>query len=175
MGGSSFALDPTALLSGLGAIARSAAPAIGVLRFMVGMFFVGRSGYLMWNGREGRGVHDDVPIGAVLANLMVGAALIQLNQTIANTRSTLGGAGSEVRSTMLYMANSSGQGSAIYQLALTTAFAWLALLGIVAVVRGLLMWRELAAGTNRGGGDNLAWAGFWHVVGGGICINIGTA
>jgi hypothetical protein len=166
-------IDPSALIQGLGAIAVAAAPAIGVLLFVVGMFFVARSGYLMWRGREGRGVHDDVPFGAVVANLFAGAALMQLNKTISNTRETLGGAGGEVRAAMQYMASGAGSAAPIYQMALGAAFAWLALIGICAVVRGLLMWRELAAGGNRGGGDNMAWGGFWHIVGGGICVNIG--
>jgi hypothetical protein len=166
-------IDVVPLLEKLGALAQAAAPAIGVLLFMVGMCFVARSGYIMWMGREGRGVNDDVPMGAVLGNLFVGAALIQLNKTVSNTREALGGAGSDVRSAMQYMASGAGDAAAVYKIAMGTAFAWLALIGICAIVRGLLMWRELAAGGNRGGGDNLTWAGLWHIVGGGICVNIG--
>lgn len=166
-------IDVVPLLNELAALARAAVPAIAMLLFMLGMFFVARAGYLMWMGRDGRGVQDDVPLGAVLGNLLVGAALIQLNRTIANTRETLGGFGTEIRSAMAYMAEGAGQQAAVYKVALTTAFAWLALIGVCAVVRGLLMWRDLAVGANRGGGDNLAWAGMWHIVGGGILINIG--
>lgn len=166
-------IDVLPLLNELAAFARAAVPAIAAVLFVLGMFFIARAGHLMWMGRDGRGVQDDVPMGAVLANLLVGAALMQLNRTVSNTRETLGGFGTEIRSAMTYMAAGAGQHSAVYKAALTTAFAWLALLGICAVVRGLLMWRELAAGTNRGGGDNLAWGGFWHVVGGGILVNIG--
>ena len=166
-------IEPAALIQGLGAIAVSAAPAVGVLMFVVGMIFVGRAGYLMWRGGEGRGIHDDVPLGAVLANLLAGAALMQLNATISNTRETLGGAGADVRAAMQYMASGPGDATPVYQVALGAAFAWLALIGICAVVRGLLMWRELSAGGNRAGGDNMAWGGLWHIVGGGICINIG--
>jgi hypothetical protein len=166
-------MDVVPLLNELAALARAAVPAVAAVLFMVGAFFIARAGHLMWMGRDGRGAQDDVPIGAVLGNLLVGAALMQLNRTISNTRDTLGGFGTEIRSAMAYMADGAGQQAAIYKLALATAFAWLALLGICAVVRGLLMWRELAAGANRGGGDNLAWAGMWHILGGGILINIG--
>lgn len=165
------AIDPSAMLGQLGAVAQAAIPAVGVVMFTVGMWFVARAGHLMWMGREGRGQHDDVPIGSVLGNLFVGGALIQLNKTVTNTRGTLGGAGSDVRSAMQLMASNSG--SDIYNLAMATALIWLALIGVVAIVRGLLLWREVAAGANRGGGNNDVWGGAWHIIGGGILVNVG--
>lgn len=165
--------DPARLLQELGDFARSSASAVGVLLFTLGLFFISRGGYLMWRGREGRGAHDDVPIAAVLANLGSGAALLQLNATVSNTRRTLGGFGSEVRTAMQYVAINPAGGSQVYQLALATALSWVALIGICAIVRGLLKWRELAAGANRGAGEDLAWSGLWHVLGGGVCVNVG--
>lgn len=165
--------DPIALLSSAAAIAKAFIPVLSILAFVFGLVLIGRAGMLMVYGREGRGVHDDVPLGSVVTHLLVGACLIQFARSVKNTLELLGGAGTEVRSALAYV-QSSAAGSQVVQLGIAAAMAWVAALGLVAVFRGLLLWKSAGDGSNRGGGDgDLFWRGLWHILGGGVCVNIG--
>lgn len=169
MGG---ALDPTAMLTAFQQVGRMVLPTLAVLAFLAGTFFVGRAGWLMVTGRDGRGPQDDVPIGGVVANILAGGALVAFARTMTNMRDTLGGAGTEVRAGLAYMASSAGN-APIITLAVAVAATWIAALGGVAIFRGVLLWRSMGQGDNRGGDGDLFWRGLWHLLAGGLCLNIG--
>lgn len=164
--------DPIAILQAAGALAKAFIPTLSVLAFVLGLVLIGRAGLLMVYGREGRGVHDDVPMGSVVTHLLIGAAFVQFARTVKNNLEVLGGAGSEVRTALAYV-QASASGSQVVALGIATAMAWLGAIGIAAVFRGLLLWKSGGDGSNRGGGGEVFWRGLWHIVGGGVCINIG--
>lgn len=166
-----MSFDPTALLNSLAQIGVLVVPLLVVLGVLGGLALFGRAGYLMVMGRGGGGPHD-VPFADVGISMLIGACLIQFSRSVNSTRELLGGAGSEVRAAMTYMATGGG-GSAFATLALNTALLWVGAIGAVGVFRGLLLWWEMGSGNNRGGGGESFWRGLWHILGGGLCVNIG--
>ena len=130
----------------------------------------GRGGYLLAFGDPNRG-RDEVPFGAVATNLFIGAALITFARSVSNTQELLGGAGTGVRGAVAYVAPAAG--GSIWTRALAAAFMWVSAVGACAVFKGLLLWHELGGGGNRGGGGDLFWKGLWHILGGGLAINMG--
>ena len=162
--------DPTAMLTEFRAMAAAVFPMLLALGLGVGFFLIGRGGYLMAFGDPQRG-RDEVPFGAVVANLFIGAALITFARTVSNTQEVLGGAGTGVRAAVAYVAPSAG--TSIWGLALAAAFMWVSAVGACAVFKGLLLWHELGSGGNRGGGGDQFWKGLWHILGGGLAINMG--
>lgn len=164
--------DPTAALNALSAVAVAMGPLLTVVSGLMGTFLIIRAGFLMVNGREGRGVHDDVPVGQVLTYALIGGCLVQFARTLANTRELLAGAGSEMRNVMAYVVGQAAP-SPLYTAALQAAFLWVGVLGIIAVLRGFYIWRGLASGNNASAQNDPFFSGLWHILGGGICVNVG--
>lgn len=164
--------DPVVLLTEMAAVASLVQPLLVALGVTVGLFFVGQAGMLMVKGRDGNG--DDVPVVPIVGKLFIAACLISFSRSVGNTLDLLGGAGSEVRAAVAYVAPTNGGGD-IWSIALNAAFLWVAAIGAVGVFRGFLLWQDMANGENRNGGGDLFWRGLWHILGGGVAINMGSA
>lgn len=164
--------DLTAMLNEMAAVASAIQPLLVAVGVTAGLILIGQAGLLMVKGRNGS--QDDVPFGAVAGKLFIAACLMSFSRSISNTLELLGGAGSEVRSAVAYVTPAGG-GTEVWSLALNVAFLWVAAIGAVGAFRGFLLWHEMANGENRNGGGDLFWRGLWHIVGGGVAINMGSA
>lgn len=151
-------------------------PLMGAGGAIIGLYLIGSAGAAMLKASsDGRSSASDAPIAQVVAvKCLIGAMLLTFHRTVSDTVSLVGGAGSGVRSTLAYVGGARGGGDAFWGLVLKAAFLWLAVVGVIAIFRGLLLWVKAGSGQSSGGGSDDAWSGFWHVLAGGIAINLGT-
>lgn len=124
--------------------------------------------------KPGRG-HDDGPnLPAIAVNLFIGASLLQIARSIDDTRNgLLAGTGREVREMMAY-ALPAGTGGNMWTLLMSTCLVWIATIGAIGMFRGFLLWNKAGSGEAQGGSGDYFWRGLWHIIGGAICINIGS-
>lgn len=158
------------------AFAQEVLPLLAVAGALVGLYLIGSAGFEMWAaGADGRSMRrsSEAPVMQVVAvKSVIGALLLTFGRTVDMTRELTGGAGAGMRQSLAYAVTSSSA-SGFWGLVLQAAFLWLAVIGTIAVFRGFLLW--VRAGSGEGGkGSDLQWAGFWHIVAGGIAINLGT-
>ena len=156
-------------LSGFGVQLRTVLSAISVLTGLV-LFAV--AARMMLKG--GRGPDEGPNLPAIGTSMFIGAALIQIARSIEDTRNgLLAGTGSEVRAAMTGVMPA-GAGGGIWGLLMSTCLIWIATIGAVGMFRGFLLWNKAGSGDQQGGAGDYFWRGAWHVIGGAICINIGS-
>ena len=108
--------------------------------------------------------------GPIVINLLVGAMLIQLSASIDMiVESIFGGRPEDPNGAMSYMPPPM-KSSPTMEMAVTIGVYWIYAIGFMAIIRGFVLWNELASGGGRGS-DN-GWKGFWHVLAGAACVNI---
>jgi hypothetical protein len=163
-------VDYTQLFTAAKNIAESGKPVLIALGACLGLFFVFRAGVILATGSKN--AQQDMPWGKLVTNLVIAAFLLSFTRTLAIVDETLAGAGEDWRSALGGAAPSGGGAWGIFMQA---ALAWVAFLGMSAVFRGFLLWHKLGSGDNQNGGDDLFWRGLWHILFGGIAINIGTS
>ena len=114
--------------------------------------------------------HGQGTAGPVAINLLVGSMLVQLSTTMDNLTETIfGGKAEDPNAAMSYLPAVAKSNPMIEQ-AVNVAVLWVFAIGFVSVIRGFVLWNDLANG-NRGGSDS-GWKGFWHIFFGAACVNI---
>ena len=115
--------------------------------------------------RQGQGT-----AGPVAINLLIGSLLVQLGVSINEImESMFGGKAEDPNNAMMYMPDVA-HANPLMEQAVNVGVLWIFAIGFVAVIRGFVLWNDLANG-NRGGSEN-GWKGFWHIFFGEACINI---
>jgi hypothetical protein len=149
-------------------------PMLKVVAYACGLFFLYQGGRtLVQAGREGSPYTEEsqMPWGKLATHFLVGACLLQFGWSIDNTRELLAGAGEGWRTSLTAIAPSAGGG--IWDVFMKAALTWLFANGAAAVFRGFLLWHQLGAGENSNGKGDLFWRGLWHIIFGGVLMNIG--
>jgi len=165
-------IDLVAIFGYLNDFAAVLIPLFSVFGVLAGLVLFGSAAKaLVWNRRGG--MQEEVPLASVGVQMFIGACLFQFGTSIDWTRSgMLGGAGSGTRAAMALVTPGS---SSTWNLLLDTSFLWLAAIGVAGMFRGFLLWNKAGSGDNQGGSGDFFWRGLWHILGGAICINIGTS
>ena len=163
--------DPTAIFTALKEDAAGLISAMGILGLLFGVVMIGKAGVMMIRGDPRTG---ETPIGKVVIQAFLGGAMMQFGATVSMIRTETGGLGSGVRSAMMDSIPASS-GGGIWGLVLGACFTWLACLGGFAMMRAIYMWNAAGSGDSQGGGKDAFWAGFWHLFGGAVLMNIGLS
>lgn len=163
-------MDVVALLGSLTAFGVSMRSFLALIGVLAGLWLFASAGRALIKPDRGE---ESPNLGAVAVKLFAGAALIQLSRSIEDTRNgLLAGAGTEVRQMMAYAIPASNGG--IWGLVMSTCLVWVATIGCFAVFRGFLLWNKAGSGDSSGGQGDFFWRGLWHILGGSICINMGS-
>jgi hypothetical protein len=163
--------DPTAIFTALQQDASGLISIMGILGLLFGTVVLGKAGVMMIKGDPRTG---EAPVGKVIVQALMGGALMQFGATVSMIRGETGGLGSGARSAVMDGMPASG-GSALWGVVLGAVFTWLACLGGFAMMRALVMWNAAGSGDSQGGGKDAFWSGFWHLLGGAVCMNIGLS
>lgn len=156
-------------------VSRAFMPFLGIAGALTGLYLIGSAGVTMFKaGANPQGHQGDAPVGqVVLVKSIIGALFLQFSRSVEMTRELMGGAGVGVREGLAYAVPAQA-GGGFWGAVMAAGFLWLSVIGTIAIFRGFLLWVKAGSGENsRGGGDD-TWAGFWHIVAGGIAINIGS-
>ena len=165
-------MDVTALLNSASAFAVQLRPVLSAISVLAGLVLFAIAGKLLIKG--GRGMDEGPNFVAIGTSIFIGAALIQIARSIDDTRTgLLAGAGSEIRGAMT-AAGVIPAGAGIWGLLISTCLVWVATLGAFGMFRGFLLWHKAGSGDQQGGSGDYFWRGLWHILGGAICINLGT-
>lgn len=166
-------MDVVALLTTMSAFGVQLRTVVAALAAVAGALFVlSAARTMVAAGHQSN--YQPVKWGAIFTKIVVGGCLLQIAKIITDLRiGLLAGAGSEVRSMMTYGGATTG-GSGVWQLLISTALIWVATIGVFAVFRGLLLAHKAGSGEAQGSSGDYFWQAFWHFLGGGIAINIGT-
>lgn len=165
-------MDITAALTSMAALQGPLRTALSAIAVLAGIFLFATAGRALIKG--GRGQDEGPNLPAIGISMFVGAALVQFSRSITDTSSgLLAGAGSEVR-TMMTSAIGAGTGGPFWTLLMSTCLVWIATIGAVGMFRGFLLWNKAGSGDSQGGQGDYFWRGLWHIIGGAICINIGS-
>ncbi len=160
--------DLASFLAGLQAFGRALMPLLAAVAAVIGLYCIGRAIYSLVRPEPGQ----DVKLGSVAMQTVVGALLLQAAVTSNWARGLLGGAGSGMRE-HLAVGGVAPTGSILHQI-VSVGLLWVAVIGFVGVITGLVLWIDAAKGNTSGpGGRDAFWGGFWRIVGGGLAINIG--
>jgi len=117
-----------------------------------------------------RGLRQGQPtVGPVLINLAIGAALVQFSTMMDTIVYTLFAENRENPSAAMSYMPAQVKTSEVLQKLVEAGVWWVAAIGVVAIFRGLILWNDLAKGSN--GQGSLGWRGFWHVIFGALCVN----
>ena len=118
-----------------------------------------------------RGSRGDPAVspGRVLGWMVVGAFLAMFSRTATDFQSMTDVG---LRASVAYSAVGAS-GSPIWELGQQVVCAWLMAIGIIFIYVGGLKLSKIVSGKSDGSGDPL-WAAIWHIIGGGVCINLGT-
>lgn len=105
-----------------------------------------------------------VTIGQIISPLIIGGMLIAWHSTTKMVSESLalscGALGYKV-----------GNASPYSQSVIDAVLILISVFGSMAVLRGLLKWKDAGEGKHSSGGDPV-WAGLWHIIGGGIAMNM---
>ncbi|AXA80623.1 hypothetical protein CE206_29060 (plasmid) [Achromobacter xylosoxidans] len=141
------------------------------LAVLTGVFFMYRA--LNLAVADSKGMREGRPLfGPFVAHFMLGFFMLRLAGFSTDVIVLLSGGQPQPPSSALsYLPPQISESNFWRKVALAIA-AWVAMFGAIGVYRGLLLWRELADGNPNSNGD-LMWRGLWHIVFGGIALNIG--
>ena len=106
----------------------------------------------------------------VIANLAIGALMMQLASTVGAFVETVFGSAAEDPNAAMQYIPAPMQSAPMLTPAINIAVLWIYAIGFIAIIRGLILWNEMSNGGGRGG-DN-GWKGFWHIFFGAIAVNI---
>lgn len=162
-------IDIAAVFAELNSIALALLPLFSLFGIVAGLVLLAKAAKsLVWGGHNGQ---QDPEIGAILGRMFMAACLIQFGVSIDWTRDLLAGVGSGTRTAMSVIVTSS---SPSWQAILDGSLLWLAVIGVAGMFRGFLLMDKAVSGDNQQNGGDFFWRGLWHIIGGAICINIGT-
>jgi len=115
--------------------------------------------------------HGQPTVGPVLINLFIGAIFVQFPRMMETFVQTIFQEKRESPSAAMSYMPAKVTESEMLSMLIEAAVWWVALIGVVAIFRGLVLWNDLAKG--GGGQGSLGWRGFWHVFFGALCVNFG--
>jgi hypothetical protein len=160
--------DPTTLFSELQEAATDLIGLMGILGLLIGVVMLGQAAARLIKGDPRTGEPN---LTAVLVRSFIGSCLMQFATMVSSFREETGSLGSGVRTQMLDYASSSG--SSLWSVAVTAVLMWVACIGGFAIMRGFLLLNQAGSGDSPAGGGSPGWGGFWHILAGAICMNIG--
>ncbi|TXI24226.1 MAG: hypothetical protein E6Q67_03130 [Roseateles sp.] len=165
-------LDITGMLNDMAAVTRAFWPMLSALGVVTGLVLIGQAGKLLVDAGGPNSQHESVPIGFVLTKTFIGAMLLSFMRSVNMAASDLlAGAGADARTTLAYYAPANS-GGGIWGLVLNVCFLWVGVMGACAIFRGLYKWHAAGSGKSQTRGDDF-WSGLWHIVFGGIAVNMG--
>jgi hypothetical protein len=163
--------DPTSLFTELQSVAAALIDLFGVLCLLFGVVLMGSSARLLVKGDPRTGEPN---LLAVFVRSVIGACLMQFAHMVSMVQEELGGTGSGVRTAMLDSVPASS-GNGLWGVALGAILMWVACIGGFAMIRGFLLWNKAGSGDSQAGGGDAFWGGFWHILAGGVCMNMGLS
>lgn len=119
---------------------------------------------------KGQNPHASV-FGPVAINLASGIALLQLSFFVNAAIRSLFGSEMQKPSEVLAYLPDRVQGTAMLDAMIRAGAMWVSVIGIIAIIRGIVLWNALARGA-QGAPQGAAWKGFWHIVFGVLAVNI---
>jgi len=110
-------------------------------------------------------------IGPVCINFFIGASLLQFSFMIKTIVYTMFGASLESPSRVMdYMPPQVKEGGGMVTALVGAAVWWIAAIGVAAILRGFIIWNDLAKGDRAQ--SSAGWKGFWHIFFGAACVNL---
>ena len=161
--------DFAAFLNEFAALGKALVPLVYWGGLVVGVFFAGSAlGKIAKMGRDSHGGQPPTWAG-VGGNLLVTLGCTALSSWVESLTKEFGGLGEGIASQMAYLRdNSAGSLQPLW----SAIYAWIFLLGVVAIFRAFLLFNRAAQGHAQEG-DGF-WRGFWHLVGGAVLVNLAT-
>lgn len=108
--------------------------------------------------------------GPVLINLAIGSIMLQFASVVDKLIFSMFASERQHPTAVLQYMPSQVADSPMLQQMMSAAALWVALIGFVAICRGLISWNDLANG--RSGGQESGWKGFWHIIFGAVAVNL---
>jgi hypothetical protein len=163
--------DPSGMFAELHDVAGALIDLMGVLGLLIGAILMASAGRLLVKGDARTG--EPNLMGAGVRSL-IGAMLMQFAHVVSMLQEETAGVGSGVRTAMMDSVPAAA-GNGLWGLALNAIFMWVACIGGFAIMRGLMLWNKHGSGDSQGGGGDAFWGGFWHVLAGAVCMNMGIS
>lgn len=169
------------VLVGVKAFASSFIPVIaGYASVLAGFVIIGSaiSNFTKLGDGNYRGTESGVTWGSVGLRLLIGGMLLQLSTSMQGVSEMLFGLPiQDYRGVLAYANARSAGGPGPWAQVMEVALLWVVLLGWVAAFRGFLQWNTAASGGGGSGGSagDYFWKGLWHIIGGGVAINLSGA
>ncbi len=166
-----MSFDITSIIASANAIGSASMTLLVPLSALLGVWLIGTGLKKLVADPYQRG---EVDLQAVAVRILIGGVLVQFGTSMNWTRSLLGGAGGEVRSAVMLAVGGSASTSIVAQI-FSASLLWVAAIGAYGMLKGFYMWGQAGGGESQAGGKDLFWGGLWHILGGGLAINIGTS
>lgn len=170
-----LSLDLMALFRAFNEVAAVLLPLFSAAGVLMGLYLIASAAVLMVKGDRSSGA-DMVPIGKIAIRSLIGAMFLQFAVSVDWALEMTGGVGSGARSYLMSAAPASGTGSAFWAALVGAGMLWVAVVGVAGIFKGLLLWSKAGDGdqVGAGGQQDYGWRGLWHVLGGAVCVNIGS-
>jgi len=163
-------MDWSAFLSETQSVVTTVVGAISSgLALLIGLYFIASG--LNKMVAYSKGFRQGQPtVGPVALNLGIGAMLMQFARTVNMLiHSVFGSDPSSPSDAMAYVPAQVANSEMLRDL-VQAGILWMFAIGVVAVLRGLILWNEISSGSGRTS-DN-GWKGLWHIVFGALAINM---
>ncbi len=165
-------IDIAAVFALLNDLADAFVPLFSIFGVLAGVYLIGSAGKELVYGQPNSG-NEGPKLSAIAIRLVIAALLMQFSISIAWTAGDLlAGSGSGARDSVALITTTT---SSTWTAILNASFKWLMVMGMAGIFRGFLKWNQAGSGDNRGGGSDPFWSGLWHIIGGAILFNIGSA
>lgn len=110
--------------------------------------------------------------GPIVLNLAVGAIFIKLATFVdVITGSIFGSPDRQPASSVIAYMPPAVQSNQLLTQMVEAGALWVALIGLVAIMRGFVLLNEMSDGNSRG--QSNGWKSFWHILFGGLAMNLG--
>lgn len=109
-------------------------------------------------------------VGPVAINLLIGSMMIQLGRMVDGLIYTIFNEPAQSPNNAMAYIPEPVKSSAMLENLVQAAVLWVWAIGFVAIVRGLVLWNDLANGRNAQ--PSAGWRGFWHILFGAAAVNL---
>lgn len=148
--------------------------AVSIFCYLAGLVLIALALRRMLDNMD-KGVKSPVGMGTI-GMMLTGGALLSIDTIIRaitvsifpDAFSTFGFAKLNLYASLAYAPGINEQGLKSINTIITTVFAFSFLVGIISIVRGLFILKEVS-----NGGNASLMAGFTHIIGGGMAVNLG--
>lgn len=134
---------------------------VGAIDIM-GQFLIASALFNAWRASNDQ---NRIGMGKILSPLVIGGMMLSWSHTTAIVSESLALSGGALG----YVPQ---QSTAYATRVMKAIMSAIGVLGMISILRGLLKWKKAGEGEQHSG-DDPVWAGFWHILGGGIAYNIG--